>query len=78
MLHHPITYYWIHNLKIQQLDYTFCMFLTCMPIGCNLPFDLWTYLLCIISMGRNFYSLLRERERERERERVQEAEILEF
>ena len=39
-----------------------------MPIGCNLPFDLWTYLLCIILMGRNFYSLLRKRERERERE----------
>ena len=24
----------------QPLDYMFYMFLTCMPIGCNLPFDL--------------------------------------
>ena len=68
MLHHPITYYWIHILKLQLLDYMLYMVLTCMPIWCNLPFDLWTYLLCIILMGRNFYSLLRERERERERE----------
>ena len=66
MLHHPITYYWIHILKIQPLDYMFYIFLTYMPIGCILPFDLWTHLLCIILMGRNFYSLLRERERERE------------
>ena len=55
---------------IQPLDYMLYIFLTCMPIfmliGCNLPFDLWTHLLCIILMGRNFYSLLRERERERE------------
>ena len=80
MLHHPIPYYWVHILKIQPLDYMFYMFLTCMPIfmpiGCNLPFDLWTHLLCIILMGRNIYSLLWEREREGGR--VQKAEILEF
>ena len=70
MLHHPINYYWIHILKIQPLDYMFYIFLTYMPIGCILPFDLWTHLLCIILMGRNFYSLLREREREREYKRM--------
>ena len=81
MLHHPITYYWVHILKIQPLDYMLYMFLTYMPIfmliRCNLPFDLQNHFLCIILMGINFYSLLRERERERER-RVQKAEILEF
>ena len=39
-------------LKIQLLNYTFLMFLTCisifMPIGCNLQFDPQTHLLCII------------------------------
>ena len=40
MLHQPITYYWIYILKIQPLDHIFYMFLTCMPIECNLPFDL--------------------------------------
>ena len=68
MLHHPITYNWINILKIQPLDYMFYIFLTCMPIfmpiGYNLPFDLWTHLLCIILMWKKFYSLLRERERE--------------
>ena len=54
--------------EIQPLDYILYMFLTCMPIfmsiGCNLPFDLWTHLLCLILMGKIFYSLLREREGE--------------
>ena len=67
--------------EIQPLDYMLYMFLTCMLIfiliGCNLSFDLWTHLLCIILMGRNFIHFW-ERERERERERVQKAEILEF
>ena len=57
MLHHPITYYWIHIFKIQPLDYMFYMFLTCMPIfmtiGCNVPFDLYTHLLCIILNYKN-------------------------
>ena len=82
MLHHPITYYWVHILKIQPLDYMFYMFLTYMRIfmliRCNLPFDLWTHFLYIILMGRNFYSLLRERERERESTKGWNSWILDY
>ena len=31
MLHHLITYYWIHILKLERLNYIFYMFLTYMP-----------------------------------------------
>ena len=57
--------------EIQPLDYMLYMFLTCMPIfmpiGCNLSFDLWTHLLCIILREEIFIHFW-ERERKRERE----------
>ena len=57
MLHHLITCYRIHILKISQSNHMFYMFLTFISIlrsiGCYLLFNPKTHLLCIILNYKN-------------------------